>query len=247
MPLATGFDAAAGSLLVGIAVLLVLATLAALAPRSALNPRGLSFALSALACVGFLVLGIAVMASGGSVTASAGQVLGFCAIEVRYDALAGLPGGLRLRRHGRLDLGLGYAHARSHVPDPGRLPDFLASLGLVFGAIDAFAFLLAWELMALSSALLVVVGSPPIRWPGPPTCTWDDPRRGRGHRVAFASFPALPAPPFAAFGPAASALSPWSRPGLRAAADRVRDQGRGHSAARMAARAHPVAPRTSRR
>lgn len=216
MPLATGIDAAAGSLLVGIAALLVLATLAALTPRSVLNPRGLSFALSAVACVGFLVLGIAVIVSGGSVAASAGQVLGFAAIDVRYDALAGVflialgIGGAAASVYG-----IGYAARADRPIDRTRAayPIFLASLGLVFGAADAFAFLLAWELMALSSALLVVGTSPTVKVA----------RGGYLYLVlthlataaivvAFAILAsAAGSTAFSAFGPAADTLSPAGR------------------------------------
>lgn len=166
MPLATGLETAAGSLLVGIAALLVLATLAALSPRSVLNPQGLSLGLSAVACVGFLILGFAVIASGRTVAASAGQVLGFDPIYVRYDALAGVflvamgIGGAASSLYG-----IGYAAQADRPIDRTRAayPVFLASLGLVFGAADAFAFLLAWELMALSSSLLVVGGAPTMK------------------------------------------------------------------------------------
>ena len=216
MPLATGLDAAAGSLLVGIVALLVLATLTALSPRSVLNPRGLSFALSAGACVGFLILGIAVIASGGSVAASAGQVLGFASVDVRYDALAGVfLVSLGIGGAASSVYGIGYA-ARADRPidrTQAAYPIFLASLGLVFGAADAFAFLLAWELMALSSALLVVGRSPTMKVA----------RAGYLYLVAthlataaivvaFAILTsAAGSTAFAAFGPAAAGLSPGSR------------------------------------
>ena len=216
MPLATGLDAAAGSLLVGIVALLVLATLTALSPRSVLNPRGLSFALSAGACVGFLILGIAVIASGGSVAASAGQVLGFASVDVRYDALAGVfLVSLGIGGAASSVYGIGYA-ARADRPidrTQAAYPIFLASLGLVFGAADAFAFLMAWELMALSSALLVVGRSPTMKVA----------RAGYLYLVAthlataaivvaFAILTsAAGSTAFAAFGPAAAGLSPGSR------------------------------------
>jgi hydrogenase-4 component B len=216
VPLAIGLDAGAGSLLVAIAALLVLATLAALAPRSVLNPRGLSFALSALASVGFLVLGIAVIVSGGSVTASAGQVLGFAAIDVRYDGLAGaFLVALGIGGAAASVYGIGHAARADRPIDRTRAayPVFLASLSLVFGAADAFAFLLAWELMALSSALLVVGASPTIKVA----------RAGYLYLVvthlataaivvAFAILAsAAGSTAFAAFGPAAATLSPAGR------------------------------------
>jgi hydrogenase-4 component B len=157
--IATVLEGAGVPLLVTIGVILAMSTLAALAPRSRLNPRALSLSLAGVACVGILVLGATVIASGSPVVASAGDVLGFALIDVRYDPLAGL-----------FLVALGAAGAASSVfaigytshDGPGvdrtaaAYPVFLASLALVFGADDAFAFLLAWELMALSSALLVV-------------------------------------------------------------------------------------------
>ena len=154
---------ASGVILPAVAVLLGLATLAALAPRSRLTPRGLSLALSALACLGIFALGVAILVAGEPVTARAGSVLGFAVIDVRFDALSALfLIALGVAGAASSVYGIGYtAHA-----SPGRdrtavaYPLFLASLALVFGANDAFAFLFAWEVMALSSAALVVGASP---------------------------------------------------------------------------------------
>ena len=165
MSIVTVLDGRAGEvLLASVGCLLALATVAAIAPRSSLNPRplSLSLSLSAVACLGILMLGMGVLAAP-AVTAELGDVLGYSLIHVRYDALSGL-----------LLVALGVAGAAAslyaigsgaHGDPAGRLtgaayPIFLASLALVFGADDAFAFLFAWELMALSSAILVVGRNP---------------------------------------------------------------------------------------
>jgi len=157
--------AGSGPLLAAIAALLGGSTLAAIAPRSRLNPRGLSLALSAVACVAIFVLGMTVVTSGTPVGARVGTVLGFALIDGRYDSLAGLF-LIILGAAGAASsvFGIGYgAHGGSGTDrTAAAFPVFLASLALVFGADDAFAFLFAWELMALSSALLVV-GSRPDR------------------------------------------------------------------------------------
>ncbi|HEX2755950.1 MAG TPA: proton-conducting transporter membrane subunit, partial [Candidatus Limnocylindrales bacterium] len=146
-----------------IAALLGLAAVAAVAPPSRVNPRALSLALSALACAVILGLGVTILATGTTVAATAGQVLGFTLIDVRYDALSAVflvaLGGV-----GVASSLFGIGHD-AHDPGPAdrtaaAYPIFLASLALVFGAADAFAFLFAWELMALSSAVLVVGSRP---------------------------------------------------------------------------------------
>ena len=55
---------------------------------------------------------------------------------------------------------LGYHDAGRSRLDTFAYVVFLASLGLVFGAANAFSFLFAWELMALSSAALVLGPAP---------------------------------------------------------------------------------------
>jgi hydrogenase-4 component B len=146
-----------------IAILLGLATVAALVPRSRANPRSLSLVLSALASGVVLGLGLAILATGTTVAADAGRVLGFTLIEVRYDALSAVflvaLGGV-----GVASSLFGIGHD-AHEPvrsdrTAAAYPIFLASLALVFGSTDAFAFLFAWELMALSSAALVVGARP---------------------------------------------------------------------------------------
>ena len=155
--------AGSGLLLATIAGLLALSTAAGIAPRSRLNPRGLSLAFSAVACVAIFVLGATVLASGTPVGARAGTVLGFVLIDVRYDSLAGLfLVALGAVGSASSVFGIGYgAHGDTGTDrTAAAYPVFLASLLLVFGADDAFAFLFAWELMTLSSAMLVVGSRP---------------------------------------------------------------------------------------
>ena len=164
MPNAISPAASTGAvLMIVVAILLGLATVAALAPRSRVNPRGLSLALSALACAGLVATGAVVLVAGEVMTARAGSVLGLAPVTLRIEALSafflvvlGVAGaassvyGIGYRAHGSSDRDLTAA----------AFPLFLASLALVFGASDAFAFLLAWEVMALSSAALVVGARP---------------------------------------------------------------------------------------
>ena len=153
---------ASGVILSVVALLFGLATLAALVPRSRLVPRGLSLALSALACVGIVGLGVVVLVSGEPATARAGSVLGFALVDVRFDALSALfLVALGVVGAATSVYGIGYtAHASGHDRTVVAYPLFLASLALVFGAVGAFAFLFAWELMALSSAVLVFGSRP---------------------------------------------------------------------------------------
>ena len=203
-------------LLATIGVLLAMSTACCHRAAVRANPRALSLALSALACVGIFVLGASVIASGTPVVASAGEVLGFALIHVRYDALAALfLVALGAAGAASSVFGIGYqAHGRSGTDrTAAAYPVFLASLALVFGADDAFAFLFAWELMALSSALLVV-GSRPSA---------DVARAGYLYLalthlataalvVAFAILAsAAGSTSFGAFGPAAASLSPAAR------------------------------------
>ncbi len=162
MSVASALDAAAGPLLALAFALLALSTGAALLPSGRLAPRSLPLVLAALACIALLGAGVALLATGSTVAASAGEVLGFSLVHVRYDTL----GALFLVALGAAGAascvyGIGY---RSHGDATNRatvaLAVFLASLALVFGADEVFAFLFAWELMALSSAALVVGSRP---------------------------------------------------------------------------------------
>ena len=160
MSIATVLEGAGSeALLASIAALLALSTVVALAPHSRLNPRALSLSLATAACIAIFVLGATVIASGSPVVASAGEVLGFTLIDVRCDPLAGLF-LVALGAAGAASslFAIGYtARGDSDIDRAAAAyPVFLASLVLVFGAADAFAFLFAWELMALSSTLLVV-------------------------------------------------------------------------------------------
>jgi hydrogenase-4 component B len=150
------------SLLALIAALFGLAFVTALLPRSRLTPRWLSLALSTTACVGVFVLGVDILASGMPAIATAGEVLGFPLVDVRYDGLSAVfLIALGLAGAASSVFGIGYQAHSSVIDRTGAAyPVFLASLTLVFGADNAFAFLVAWELMALSSALLVVGSRP---------------------------------------------------------------------------------------
>ncbi|MEZ0241172.1 MAG: proton-conducting transporter membrane subunit, partial [Chloroflexota bacterium] len=148
-----------------IAALLALSFLSAVAPVSRWNRRALALILAALASAAILALGLLALFGGRPITAEAGSVLGFAVVHVRYDPLAGLfLIALGIVGVASSVFGIG---DEAHVSQRGGLdrtraayPVFLASLVLVFGADDAFAFLLAWELMALSSAVLVVGARP---------------------------------------------------------------------------------------
>jgi hydrogenase-4 component B len=81
--------------------------------------------------------------------------LGFSPFAVRYDSLSGaflVAFGLSAATASLSVVG---ERARSRAEEAA-YPSFLASILLVLGASNAFSFLLAWESMALLSALLVV-------------------------------------------------------------------------------------------
>jgi len=113
-------------------------------------------AATALGCAALAVLGVAAVA-GPPVTLQAGDVLGFLPLDLRFDPLA----GVFLVALGVLGIAtsvfsIGY-HGAARSPLDGALyPLFVATMALVLGAANVFAFLLAWELMALASAALVV-------------------------------------------------------------------------------------------
>jgi hydrogenase-4 component B len=154
----------AAVIVVGTAVLGAIAMLAALAPRARANPAGLSSGLSAGVSMGVLALGGLVLATGEPVTARAGEVLGFTLVDLRVDALSALfLVALGIAGIGCSVYAIGHgSHGPGTEPDrtAAAWPVFLLSLGLVFASGDAFAFLLAWEVMALSSAALVVGSKP---------------------------------------------------------------------------------------
>lgn len=144
-----------------IVALLALSFLSAITPVSPWNRPAFALILAALASVAILALGLVALAGGAPISAEAGSVIGFAVVHVRYDPLSGLfLIALGIVGVAASTFGIGYESHASHGGTLDRTraayPIFLGSLALVFGADDAFAFLLAWELMALSSAILVV-------------------------------------------------------------------------------------------
>jgi hydrogenase-4 component B len=131
---------------------LILAAVAPLASRRLASGGAVLSTAAGLSILGF---GIVVLVGGGTFTTEWGRVLGMAPIALHYDGLSAVF---------LVALGLTSAAAsmtvvgtpvRSRV-EASAYPLFLASMLLVLGARDAFSFLLAWELMALLSALLVV-------------------------------------------------------------------------------------------
>lgn len=157
----TGATSPEVTLLVLCLGLLTVSVASAIAPVGRLNPRSGSAVLAAISSAGFTVVGLAAIGLGTPVSWSAATVLGLPLIHVSYDAL----GGLLLAALGIVGtassvFAIGYQRAKPHDLTEAAYPIFLVSLALVFGADDAFAFLFAWELMALSSAALVVGSRP---------------------------------------------------------------------------------------
>ena len=128
-----------------------LAAVIAAFPRTA----RLSPILSTIGGILALVLGAAMLAGGAAFSTGAGGVLGFTPLAVHYDGLSGaflVAFGLSA---GAASLSVVGERPRSRL-EGAAYPLFLASIVLVLGASNGFAFLLAWESMALLSALLVV-------------------------------------------------------------------------------------------
>jgi hydrogenase-4 component B len=100
---------------------------------------------------------------GPAVVVHAGSVLGYRLVDLRFDGLS----GVFLVALGAVGTAasvyaIGYEEAgRSRLGTLSYVV-FLTSLGVVFGASNAFTFLFAWEAMALSSAALVL-GPRPAR------------------------------------------------------------------------------------
>ena len=98
--------------------------------------------------------GVGLVVGAGTVTASGGQVLGLTPVALHYDGLSGA-----------FLIALGLSAAAASLSVVGEKPRsrvegiayplFLLSILMVLGAGNAFAFLLAWESMALLSAVLV--------------------------------------------------------------------------------------------
>jgi hydrogenase-4 component B len=121
------------------------------------RPQMVAAALGSVACV---VLGLAVMV-GPAAGVRFGQVLSYSLIDLRFDPLS----GVFLVALGAVGAassvyGLGYHEAGRSRFDTFALIVFVTSLVLVFGSASAFSFLFAWELMALSSAALVIGPKP---------------------------------------------------------------------------------------
>jgi hydrogenase-4 component B len=149
-------------LLAVIAAALVIATIAPLMPRIGAHGPALMRVSSAIACTGITLLGLLVITSGSSVEARVGEVLTFALVSLTYDGLSApflIAFGIVGAAASVYDIGYGPRDGREGWP-LAAYPLFLASLLLVFGADDAFAFLVAWEFMALSSAALVVGRAP---------------------------------------------------------------------------------------
>jgi hydrogenase-4 component B len=136
---------------------LVLAAGLALIPRlSALSP-----VLSVAGSVAALALGCDLVVSGASLSWSGIQALGMYTVSVQYDGLSGVF---------LVALGISAAAASLSIvgerapsrPEAATFPLFLVSMVIVLGANTALSLLLAWELMALLSAFLVV-GMAPTR------------------------------------------------------------------------------------
>jgi Formate hydrogenlyase subunit 3/Multisubunit Na+/H+ antiporter, MnhD subunit len=114
----------------------------------------------AAACVALAGMGIAVIL-GPPIAIRVGDVLGFRLIDLRFDALAGtFLVALGVVGAAASVYALGYHEAGRSRFDTFAYAVFLASLALVFGSTNAFSFLFAWELMAISSAILVIGPNP---------------------------------------------------------------------------------------
>ena len=117
-------------------------------------------ATAAAASVALGIAGLAVIL-GPSVALRAGDVLGFSLVDVRFDALSGtFLVALGVVGVAASVYALGYHEAGRSRLDTVAYMVFLASLVLVFGSSSAFSFLFAWELMAISSAILVIGPKP---------------------------------------------------------------------------------------
>ncbi len=145
-------QAIGGAATLGAAGSFMVATIAGAFRRTA----AFSAVCAAIGSAALVLLGAAAIA-GPAVAISAGDVLGFVPLDLRFDPLAGVflmvLGGLGVAAS---VFAIGY-HGAARSPLDGMLyPAFIATLALVLGAANVFAFLFAWELMALLSAALVV-------------------------------------------------------------------------------------------
>jgi hydrogenase-4 component B len=99
--------------------------------------------------------GVVLIGGGIEAGASAGSVLGFVPLDLHYDGLSGAFLVAFGFSAGAAALSVVGDRPRSRI-EGAAFPLFLGSIVMVLGASNAFAFLLAWEAMALLSALLVV-------------------------------------------------------------------------------------------
>ena len=140
-----------------VSLTIALGFLALSAAVSLLGPRAgkTALALAALGSVALAVVG-GLAAFQEPVALHFGTILGSLSVDLRYDALAA-PFLIALGVVGTAAsiYAMGHHDGMRSRLDGVAYPAFLASLGLLFGADTAFAFLLAWEAMALSSAALV--------------------------------------------------------------------------------------------
>ncbi len=141
----------------------VAAFVVALVPWQRLRSGPAAMLLSVLGSLALVALGIVVIATGEVVAVSAPSPIGIALVDVRVDALSALfLVALGIVGIAASVFGVGY---HGHGP-AGRdrteaaFPVFLLSLALVFASGDVFAFLFAWEVMALSSAALVFGARP---------------------------------------------------------------------------------------
>jgi hydrogenase-4 component B len=160
----------AGALPALIGLLLGVSALAAVVPGGE-PARRAAYLAAALASAAMALLGVLVIAGAAPVAFSLGTVLGFALVDVRLDSL-GAVFVLMLGVVGAMAsvYAIGYVphDAADHEGLPPRWADpvllayplFLGSLFLVFGAADLIAFLVAWEGMAVASAVLVIGGRP---------------------------------------------------------------------------------------
>lgn len=134
------------------------AVLGAALPRGA---RSLAAALlTAAACVAALVAAAGVLASGRTWSLHVAAVLPLAGVDLSLDPLGALfvavtaAVGLAVTIYGAGDA----SHGPAGRTATGAVPAFLASMLLVPAAASVTTFALAWELMAVTSLLLVLAG-----------------------------------------------------------------------------------------
>jgi hydrogenase-4 component B len=135
----------------GACVAFLAAAVTAVVPRLGRASPALSTAASLLS----LALGCGLLLTGASVSWSGGSALGFATIAVHYDGLSAAFLVAFGFSAAAASFSVVWEEPRSRA-EGAAFPLFLGSILLVLGASNAFAFLLAWESMALLSAFLVV-------------------------------------------------------------------------------------------